>query len=364
MNYDGDAFISYAHLDNVELVEGRKGWVANLHRALEIRVGAAARQGTADLVGSEAPGQRCLRRDARRAAAPRRGARRGRLAALRQVGVGPQGARGFCKAAEQQGGVAVGDKSRLFKVLKTPVPLESIRRSCSRCSATSSSGSIPRPARSASSTRSSAPRRSATSGSSSTIWRTTSAVCSKSWKTWRRRPPRTSGDRGRRHLPGRDDSDLREQREAIKRDLEQHGYTVLPARPLPLSAAELEAAVRADLARCRMSIHLSAALQPGAGRRGEVVTRDPERARHRAARSRRASRGWCGFRTGSRSTTSGSRFRAAAPHRSADPAGRRPARDPARGSADADCRAARRRRRRRPPRADASAARPPARSSI
>jgi hypothetical protein len=38
MHFDGDAFISYAHLDNVELVEGRKGWVANLHRALEVRV--------------------------------------------------------------------------------------------------------------------------------------------------------------------------------------------------------------------------------------------------------------------------------------------------------------------------------------
>src|SRR3954471_6976784 len=39
MIFEGDAFISYAHLDNVELIEGRKGWVANLHRALEVRVG-------------------------------------------------------------------------------------------------------------------------------------------------------------------------------------------------------------------------------------------------------------------------------------------------------------------------------------
>src|SRR5215468_7637747 len=39
MDFDTDAFISYAHLDNAELIEGRKGWVANLHRALEVRVG-------------------------------------------------------------------------------------------------------------------------------------------------------------------------------------------------------------------------------------------------------------------------------------------------------------------------------------
>ena len=38
-DFEGDAFVSYAHLDNVELVEGRNGWVANLHRALEVRVG-------------------------------------------------------------------------------------------------------------------------------------------------------------------------------------------------------------------------------------------------------------------------------------------------------------------------------------
>jgi hypothetical protein len=51
-------------------------------------------------------------------------------------------------------------------------------------------------------------------------------------------------------------SDLREQRETIKRDLQQHNYTVLPSRALPPVASELKAAVRDDLAQCRMSIHL------------------------------------------------------------------------------------------------------------
>src|SRR5438309_9864548 len=39
MSFDLDAFISYAHMDNVGLIEGHKGWVTNLHRALEIKVG-------------------------------------------------------------------------------------------------------------------------------------------------------------------------------------------------------------------------------------------------------------------------------------------------------------------------------------
>jgi hypothetical protein len=51
-------------------------------------------------------------------------------------------------------------------------------------------------------------------------------------------------------------SDLREQREAIRRDLEQHGYVVLPDGPLPLAAAEVADAIRANLARSTMSIHM------------------------------------------------------------------------------------------------------------
>jgi hypothetical protein len=51
-------------------------------------------------------------------------------------------------------------------------------------------------------------------------------------------------------------SDLRAERDAVKRGLQQHGYTVLPARTLPTAASEVSAMVREDLASCRMSIHL------------------------------------------------------------------------------------------------------------
>ncbi|MDH4064497.1 MAG: DUF4062 domain-containing protein, partial [Acidobacteriota bacterium] len=51
-------------------------------------------------------------------------------------------------------------------------------------------------------------------------------------------------------------SDVREQREALRRDLLQHGYQVLPDHPLPHVADEAGAAIREQLARSRMSIHL------------------------------------------------------------------------------------------------------------
>ena len=81
-------------------------------------------------------------------------------------------------------------------------------------------------------------------------------------------------------------SDLKEQRETLRRDLVQHGHTVLPDQMLPLVADEVEAAIRKDLARCRMSIHLIGrkyGLVPEGGRRSVVEMQHElatERAQH------------------------------------------------------------------------------------
>jgi len=37
-DFDDDVFISYAHLDNVAMVEGEPGWITLLDRALRIRL--------------------------------------------------------------------------------------------------------------------------------------------------------------------------------------------------------------------------------------------------------------------------------------------------------------------------------------
>jgi hypothetical protein len=51
-------------------------------------------------------------------------------------------------------------------------------------------------------------------------------------------------------------SDLKGQRDAIKRVLQKRGCAVLPSRELPLFASEMEKMVRENLAGCRISIHL------------------------------------------------------------------------------------------------------------
>ena len=50
--------------------------------------------------------------------------------------------------------------------------------------------------------------------------------------------------------------DLREQRETLRRDLQQHGYVVFPTRPLPSVASEVKVAVSEDLAKCQLAVIL------------------------------------------------------------------------------------------------------------
>jgi hypothetical protein len=39
MAFEHDFLISYAHIDNEPLIAGEQGWISELHRLLEIRVG-------------------------------------------------------------------------------------------------------------------------------------------------------------------------------------------------------------------------------------------------------------------------------------------------------------------------------------
>src|SRR5271168_5513149 len=125
MNFESDAFISYAHLDNVELVEGHKGWVSNLHRALEVRV--------AQLLGKQPQIWRDPKLQGNDHFAETLVEKLRRVAILVSV-VSPRYVKSdwarkelsaFWEAAETQGGIRFHDKMRIFKVLKTPVPFDS-----------------------------------------------------------------------------------------------------------------------------------------------------------------------------------------------------------------------------------------------
>jgi uncharacterized coiled-coil protein SlyX len=280
MEFEADAFISYAHLDNQQLVEGRQGWVANLQRALSIRVG--------QMLGKDAHvwwDRKLQGNDAFDAALV---ARLQKVAALVTV-VTPRYVLSdwtrkelaeFCKAAETTGGLRVHEKTRLFKVLKTRVPEdqhppelqavlgyefykidpatgkireldEIFGQDAQRdfwiklddlahdLSALIQSLDDDEPSAAA------APREAA--------------------------PP--PGPAVKAVYLATTTSDRQEDREAVRRDLEQHGYLVLPNRPLPATAPEIEQIIRSDLERSRLSVHIVGAtygLVPEGGQRSIV----------------------------------------------------------------------------------------------
>jgi hypothetical protein len=283
MQFEGDAFISYAHLDNVELVEGRKGWVANLHRALEVRVG--------QLLGKAPHIWRDPKLSGNDLFADTLVDKLKQVAVLVSV-VSPRYLKSewtlrelteFWRAAEAQGGVHVSNKARVFKVLKTPVPLDRTPPELRGLIGYEFFKLDPETGKVRELDEIFGPEaqrdfwlklddlahdmvallEALEEGSSEALLPASSERTRVEGK-----PDPLSGTAGASTAAGtagaasgaiylaETTSDLRDEREALRRDLLQQGYTVLPDRPLPHVAAESEAAIRADLARCRMSIHL------------------------------------------------------------------------------------------------------------
>jgi hypothetical protein len=255
MNFDHDVFVSYAHLDDTAIGEDRKGWVAKLHETLERRLaqllGKPARiWRDQSLEGNDVFEETLVERVTH--------------AALLVSVVSPRYVRSewttrelaeFCKAAEQRGGVQIHHKSCIFKVLKTPVPLEE-----------------------------QSPQLRALLGYE--FFRVDDKGNFREFDEqfgpeYRQMFLMKLDDlaqdvkslldfvegqelTGAPAEGGKQDAiflaattlDLQDQRDTIRRDLQQHGYTVLPASALSQIGAEVDTAVRDDLARCSMSIHL------------------------------------------------------------------------------------------------------------
>lgn len=251
-NFEGDAFISYAHLDNIGLAEGHKGWVANLQRALQIRV--------AQLLGKEARIWWDPKLHGNDVFADTLIAQLQRVSALISV-VSPRYIRSewtlreiaeFCRAAERQGGIHIRDKSRIFKVLKTPVPLDQHPRELQSLLGYEFFKVDPVTGRIRELDQIFGPE------AERDFWikldDLAHDVCAL-LELLRAAEPQPAVAEGTVYL-AETTSDLRAERDAVRRGLQQQGYSVLPSRATPLAAAEAVPSVREDLARSRMSIHM------------------------------------------------------------------------------------------------------------
>jgi hypothetical protein len=121
--FELDVFISYAHVDNLELTEGRQGWVSNFHRALQIRLaqvlGREVRVWRDDkLSANDIFDEHVVERVANAAVficvlSPR----------YVKSQFTQQELNAFLRSADEHDDLVVGTQSRLVKVLKQPVPL-------------------------------------------------------------------------------------------------------------------------------------------------------------------------------------------------------------------------------------------------
>lgn len=255
MNFEHDFLISYAHIDDQPLVEGEKGWVSRLHRLLEIRVGQLHGRTPRiwrdpKLQGNDYFADTILDR------LPR-------IAALVSV-LSPRYVQSewcnrelkeFCRVAATHGGVRVGDKARVFKVVKTPIGHDRLPEEVQPMLGYEFFVYDPQSGRPHELAPEFGP------GADRAFLAKLDDLAYDIAQLLEMMEENGNGNGGSASLKGtvylaETTFELREEREAIKRDLVRNGYEVLPDRPLPLVAADLDAFVREQLGRSKLSIHL------------------------------------------------------------------------------------------------------------
>lgn len=256
MSFDRDAFISYAHIDNEPLTPGQKGWVTQFHATLQTmlsqRLGEKARIWRDDkLEGNDIFADEIVDQFPK--------------TALLVSILSPRYVRSdwctrelheFCAAAARTGGVTVGNKSRVIKIVKTPVDdvaalPEAVQRTLGHEFYALDDG---------------APKELDPAFGDDARQQFLSKLSSLAWelaKTLQQLAQAKPADAAAAAGPPKPvvfladcGSDLRDAREQLAIELRTHGHEVLPARQLPSDEAALLPELTAQLERCALSIHL------------------------------------------------------------------------------------------------------------
>ncbi|MCP4656252.1 MAG: TIR domain-containing protein [bacterium] len=261
MSFENDIFISYAHIDNQTFQEGQQGWIASLHRALELRV--------AQLSGQPLKIWRDPKLQGNDAFADRLVAEVPKTALLVSV-LSPRYLRSewcrreldtFITGSETTGGLRIRDKSRVFKVVKTPIPLAGQSPVLQQLLGYEFYLLDPETGRP---TELNPDEPEIRRHYWAKLDDLAHDICQMLELLHADVDAASADDAAQAAAAEEPESvylaetsfDLKAQHDALKRDLVMHGYQVLPAEPLPRYAEELAALVRAALARCRLSILL------------------------------------------------------------------------------------------------------------
>jgi hypothetical protein len=268
VKFDTEVFISYAHLDNQGARQGHE-WISDFHRALAIRVG--------QLLGKEPEIWRDPKLHGNDVFADTLLERLRRVAVLVSI-VSPRYLKSewtrreleeFCHAATQSGGLDVDNKARIFKVVKTPVPRDLELPPLPSLLGYDFFKLDPESGR----------PRELDDPDEKEYWIKIDDVahdmCQLLEILESEKPASTEG-RKTVYLT-ETTLDLSDEHAAIRRDLQEHGYAVLPSQTLPFIASDLIPFVRNEMARCDLSIHLvgkTYSLVPEGGMRSLLEVQD------------------------------------------------------------------------------------------
>lgn len=267
-DFEVDGFISYAHVDDHPLEEGQPGWVTNLHNDLQhflnslLAEDASLYHDRSKMRGNDSVDETLAQLLSRAGVfipvLTKRFLNSGYC--LKELNL-------FHAGAEQHIGVSLGNKSRIFKVMRKPMPFDEHPPELRGLPGYEFFQFDP---------DTGVPRELSAHSDYPPKWRYFTKVedlandiglmMEEIAGEMGRLKVGTNGGAPRAQAPAASPvftvylaettSDLVPVRDSIKRELHQRGYRVLPDCQLPLSDADYRAAVREDLWRSDLSIHL------------------------------------------------------------------------------------------------------------
>src|SRR5262245_30943824 len=251
MNVEQNVFISYAHIDDQPLTPGEKGWITRFHATLKailsMRMGREAKIWRDEkLQGNDVFSDEIVAQFKKSAVL---------ISVLTSRYLNSEWctreAREFCESAQQTGGLVVGSKSRVFKVIKTPVE---------------SQESLPPHMKDLLgyeffTVRDRVPLEFDPAYGQEYAQLYNQSVAKLAWeiaqllKTLEAKPEPPAYSKPAVYL-AECSYDRKQSRELIEGELKRLGYPVLPDKRFPADEAEYVAAVESLLGRCALSIHL------------------------------------------------------------------------------------------------------------
>ncbi len=257
-----DVFISYAHIDDQPLSEGQKGWITQFHRILEVRLGQLLGEKPniwrdQKIQGNDIFDEKIMNAFKKAKVmvsimSPRYMKSEWCLRELNE----------FYRSATEKSGIKVGEKSRIFKVVKTPIDAEDIPEQIPPVLKSilgfeffdfdQDTGRLVE--------YDEAFGERARQNYFSRIYDLAYEICEliKKYNQGEGSPPasRISNKHAKTIYLATTASDIEAERDRIKRELVERGHCVLPENNLPLLGPDLEAYLRAILPKCDLSIHM------------------------------------------------------------------------------------------------------------